>query len=31
MIYIKYMSTKSMQKVKIEMQAKSTLKEPSIT
>ena len=25
------MSTKSMQKVKIEMRAKSTLKEPSIT
>ena len=31
MIYIKYMSTKSMQKVKIEMRAESTLKEPSIT
>ena len=29
--YIKYMSTKSMKKVKVKMQAKSTLKEPSIT
>ena len=31
MIYIKYMSRKSLQKVKIERRAKSTLKEPSIT
>ena len=31
MIYIKYISTKSMQKVKIEMRAELTLKEPSIT
>ena len=30
MIYIKYISTKSMQKVKIEMRAKLTLKEPTI-